>query len=182
MDFEHFTKALQYNPRFSNIPIECKPIQYKSDPTYVFKKGGKRTVLAEIVTAKETKFTEAAISSCKDVFNRKTIESAKRRPQGANLFFVDYNGEPGGALISDRTLKVMDLAFKKQKRYMANCSIILIHGIEDIDEKIRFNDEDITLLQVLTSLHASTSWDTPLFTQIHFSDTHDEYIGICHNN
>lgn len=51
---------------------------------------------------------------------------------------------------------------------MANCSVILIHGIEDIDEKIRFNDEDVTLLQVFTSLHTSTSWDTPLFTQIHF--------------
>ena len=36
MDFEFFTKAIQYNPRFRNIPIECKLIQYKSDPTYVF--------------------------------------------------------------------------------------------------------------------------------------------------
>lgn len=92
MDFKLFTKALQYNPRFTNIPIECKPIQYKSDPTYVFRKGGGKYVLAGIATAKEKKIIEAAISSCKDVFNRKTIESAKRRPQGANLFFFTIMG------------------------------------------------------------------------------------------
>ena len=65
---------------------------------------------------------------------------------------------------------------------MANCSVIYIQGIEDIDSTIKFNGQEISLLQVLTSLRTRTSWDTPIFTQVHFSDSHDEYIGICHNN
>ena len=182
MDYQLYTKALQYNSRFRNIPIKCKPIDYKSDPTYSFNKGEKRTVLAGIVTANKKKYIEATIVSCKDVFNNKTTESAKRRPQGTNVFVVDYNGESGGALLRDSTLEVMEEAFKKQTRYMKDCSVIYIQGIEDIDALINFNNDKITLLQVLTSLRTSTLWDTPLFTQVHFSDKHDEYIGICHNN
>ena len=182
MDFQLYTKALQYNPRFENLPIECKAIDFKSDPTVNFKSGKRRFQVAAIVTAKEDKYIEAAISSCKDVFNRKTVESARRRPQGANVFFVDYNGESGGQTHNQSTLLDMRKCIEKQKKYMKNCSIIVIKGISDINARIRFNNEHITLLQVLTSLRTRTSWRTPMFTQVHFSNDHEEYVGICHDN
>ena len=80
------TKSMQYNSNFTdkNIPIECKLLDYKPHALYVFPRGAKREKVAGIFTANEQKHIEATITACKDVFNRKSIRSAKNRQEGSN--------------------------------------------------------------------------------------------------
>ena len=65
---------------------------------------------------------------------------------------------------------------------MKECAVIIIQGIADIDKLIDYNNERITLRQVLSSLRTSACWEMPIFTQVHFCQKIEEFIGICHKN
>jgi hypothetical protein len=59
--------------------------------------------------------------------------------------------------------------------------VVTLPGIHEIDRTITYEDDEISLKQVLSCLRTSKSWKTPIFTQINFSNTESNYIGICHN-
>lgn len=184
MDCQTMTKLMQYNSRFceKNIPVECKLLDYKPHALYTYDKGAKRIKVAGIFTANEDHYIKTTILACKDVFNRKLIRSAKTRPEGSNCLFVYYLGESRLGVQKLSTILTVEAAFKFQLQYMKECAVIIIQGIANIDRIIDYNNEQITLRQVLTSLRTSVSWETPIFTQVHYCQKIEEFIGICHKN
>ena len=182
MDFHEMSKSLAHNPLFENVPIECKLVEYKPYPTYKAPKGMRKLFVAGILTAKdkEKKHIQSADKRCKYVFNKKTLLAAKNRPQGANLKYINYPGSSGGILIPTRSLSSIREAITKHKKYMDICVTVEFPSIQDINATILYQDNYISLLQVLSCLRTQNHWECPMFSQVHYGKKAGEYIGICH--
>jgi hypothetical protein len=164
MNQDHWTMLLSQNPKMKNIDIECRDQAIKIETTEKYNQ--KTEVRAMHIICSKEKLAQCR-KALKGLYNKKRLgkEATRKLPEGRLMKWVPHAGTVDDIMPTRERKERFMNAKNIQRCFLSRNVVTIIHGVSDLDlpQKIRTNEDKVTLKQAIVCIKSITDLETPLF-------------------
>ena len=178
-----YSKLLQSQERFKDLPVAVKPAVHRLTPDEGYKSwlDPSSTVVLVVETAKDPMIQLQVVRHCKSIYNKDDVNHVMQRPGYSQFKFIPWYGDSGNPPYDEDRMKLLVRALRIHKNHLSKLKQIPVHDISDLYYTTEAFGKELTLEYLLMCMRTRTDWDTNLFFQVG-TDRFGVATVICHED